>query len=184
VIFAVKRIWDSMKRSVIIIVFAALLMMGSCRAIESLPDEPMIEFRTFTLTDTIDDLGNRGKAGIISFYFEDGDGDLGLDAPVTPGVDPSSNLFLHLYRKTDGVFELADPSDPLYPSEYRIPYLEAEGQNKILKGTIDVTLMYLLYNATDTVYYDFWIRDRGGHDSNTATTCVLILGENGTCSAE
>ncbi len=172
-----------MKRSVIIIVVAALLMMGSCRPIESLPDEPRIEFRTFTVYDTVDILGNRVKAGTLSFYFEDGDGDMGLDAPQTPGVDPSGNMFFHLYRKTGGVFVLASPSDPLYPSEYRIPYLEAGGQNKILKGTIDVSISYLLYNPTDTLYYDFWIRDRGGHESNTATTCVFILGENGTCGA-
>lgn len=144
----------------------------------------MIEFRTFTVYDSIDILGNPAKAGKLTFYFEDGDGDLGLDPPQNPGTDPSGNLFLRLYRKTDGVFELAGPSDPLYPSEYRIPYIEAEGQNKILKGTIDVTLMYLLYNASDTLYYDFWIRDRGGNESNTATTCVVVLGENGTCSPE
>jgi hypothetical protein len=170
-----------MERSVIIIIIAVLLMMGSCKPIESLPDEPRIEFRTFTLYDTIDLLGNYAKAGTLTFYFEDGDGDLGLDAPLTPGVDPSSNLFFQLYRKNGDLFELAGPSDPLFPSEYRIPYLEAEGQNKILKGTIDVTLMYIIYEATDTLYYDFWIRDRGGHDSNTATSCIIILGENGTC---
>ncbi len=182
-VFAAKGIWYSMKRSIIIIVIAALMMMGSCKPIERLPDEPRIEFRMFTLYDTIDDLGNRVKNGTLTFYFEDGDGDLGLDAPQTPGIDPSANMFFQLYRKTDGVFSLASPSDPLYPSEYRIPFLEAEGQNKILKGTIAVTITYLFYHPTDTLYYDFWIRDRGGHDSNTATTCVFILGENGTCGA-
>ncbi|MEZ4997185.1 MAG: hypothetical protein R2758_06890 [Bacteroidales bacterium] len=173
-----------MKKAVIITVIVAAVMLDSCGSIETLPPEPMIEFRTFTVYDSIDILGNPAKAGKLTFYFEDGDGDLGLDPPQNPGTDPSGNLFLRLYRKTNGVFELAGPSDPLYPSEYRIPYIEAEGQNKILKGTIDVTLMYLLYNASDTLYYDFWIRDRGGNDSNTATTCVVVLGENGTCSPE
>ncbi len=73
------------------------------------------------------------------------------------------------------------PADPLYPSEYRIPYLDAPGQNKILKGTIDVTMIYFLYNDTDTLYYDFWIKDRRGNESNTATTCVVVLGDTGTC---
>ena len=173
-----------MKRSIVIIVAAVLAMMSSCRPPESLPDEPRIEFRTFSLFDTIDILGNPARAGILSFYFEDGDGDLGLDAPDTPGVDPSSNLFFQLYRKSGGVFSLAGPSDPLYPSEYRIPFLDASGQNKILKGTIEVTLLYLFYNPADTLYYDFWIRDRNGHDSNTATTCVIILGEDGSCGVD
>ncbi len=173
-----------MKNTVITTVVLAVLTLASCGSIETLPPEPRIEFRAFSLYDTTDILGNPAKAGRISFYFEDGDGDLGLDPPQNPGTDPSSNLFFRLYRQTNGVFELAGPSDPLYPSEYRIPFLDAQGQNKILKGTIDVTLIYLLYNPSDTLYYDFWIRDRGGNESNTATTCVVVLGENGICTPE
>jgi hypothetical protein len=173
-----------MKRSAVIIFVAMIIIIGSCRPIENLPNEPAIEFRAFALFDTIDILGNPAKAGRLTFYFEDGDGDLGLDAPGVPGIDPSGNLFFQLYRKNGNTFELAGPTDPLYPSEYRIPFLEAGGQNKILRGTIDVTLIYFLYNTTDTLYYDFWIRDRGGNDSNTASTCIFVLGENGTCRPE
>jgi hypothetical protein len=172
-----------MKRSFIIALFTVVIILGACVPIEKLPPEPTIEFRSFTLYDTVDMLGNDAKAGRLTFYFEDGDGDLGLDDPVS-GLEVSTNLFLQLYRKTDGVFELAGPTDPLYPSEYRIPYLEPGGQNKILKGTIDVTLIYFLYNTSDTLYYDFWIRDRSGNDSNTATTCVFVLGDNGTCGLD
>lgn len=173
-----------MKNRVIIPVLAALILMAACEGPESLPAEPRIEFRSFTQYDTLDLLGNPVKAGKISFYFEDGDGDLGLDPPQTPGVDPSSNLFLKLFRKTNGAFEQAVPADPLYPSEFRIPFIEADGQNKILKGTIDVTLVYLLYNTPDTLYYDFWIKDRNGHESNTAKTCIFVFGENGSCTPE
>lgn len=173
-----------MKRPVFILFAAAVIVAVSCRPIENLPDAPAVEFRTFTLSDTIDILGNPAKAGTLKFYFEDGDGDLGLDAPAQPGYDPESNLFLRLYRKNGNLFELAGPADPLYPSNFRIPYLEAEGQNKILKGTIEVTLIYFLYSTSDTLYYDFWIRDRGGNDSNTASTCVFVLGKNGTCGAD
>lgn len=173
----------SMKRPVFIIFTAAAFLAGSCKPIESLPAEPSIEFRTFTISDTVDVLGNPAKAGKLKFYFEDGDGDLGLDPPQQPGLDPSGNLFLKLYRKIGNTFELAGPTDPLYPSGYRIPWLEAEGQNKILKGTIEVTLIYFLYNPADTLYYDFWIKDRGGNESNTASTCVFTLGETGTCGA-
>lgn len=180
-IFAGITIQRGMKRSFIILVFAAFMIMGSCKPIEDLPDEPAVEFRAFTLFDTIDILGNPSKAGKLTFYFEDGDGDLGLAAPDSIPLSVGSNLFLQLYRKTEGVFELAPPTDPLYPSEYRIPYLNAPGQNKVLKGTIDVTIIYFLYNDTDTLYYDFWIKDRGGNESNTATTCVLVLGDTGTC---
>jgi hypothetical protein len=90
-------------------------------------------------------------------------------------------MFLKLYRKKGSGFELAGPLDPLYPSEYRIPFLEAEGQNKILRGTIEVTLIYFLYSVSDTLYYDFWIQDRSGNESNTASTCVFVLSESGSC---
>ncbi len=183
-IFDARAYCQQMKYGIIILVIAAPLIMAACERPESLPPEPRIEFRTFSQYDTTDILGNPAKAGNLSFYFEDGDGDLGLDPPQTPGVDPSGNLFLKLYRKVDGVFELADPSDPLYPSEYRIPFIDAAGQNKIIRGTIDVTIVYLFFGTTDTLYYDFWIRDRAGHDSNTATSCIFVLGENGTCPSE
>lgn len=173
-----------MKKSVITAVGLAGLVLASCGPIETLPPEPRIEFRTFTLGDAIDSLGNKFREGKLTFYFEDGDGDLGLDPPETPGIDPATNLFFKLYRKTNGVFELAGPSDPLYPSEYRIPYLDATGQNKILKGTIDVSITYLIYNPRDTLYYDFWIKDRNGNESNTETTCIFVLGEDGTCGPD
>jgi len=185
VIFVAKAICKEMKNLVIISVITAVLMMVACEGPESLPPEPRIEFRSINHFDTTDFyLGFPAKALKISFYFEDGDGDLGLDPPLTPGTDPSSNLFLKLYRQTNGVFELVGPGDILYPSEYRIPFLEAGGQNKILRGTIDVTIIYLTFNTSDTLYYDFWIKDRGGNESNTATTCSFILGENSTCTPE
>lgn len=170
-----------MKISFPILIFALLIFLGSCGPIEKLPPEPSIEFRTFALFDTIDILGNPAKAGKLTFYFEDGDGDLGLEAPDSIAPSSGNNIFLQLFRKTGGVFELAPPSDQLYPSEYRIPYLNAQGQNKILKGTIDVTIIYFIYNDTDTLYYDFWIKDRSGNESNTASTCVVVLGDTGTC---
>jgi len=181
VIFVEENGQTYMKISIPILIFALLIFLGSCGPIEKLPPEPAIEFRTFALFDTIDILGNPAKAGKLTFYFEDGDGDLGQEAPDTIAPADENNLFLQLYRKTGGVFELAPPSDPLYPSEYRIPYLNTPGQNKILKGTIDVTIIYFLYNATDTLYYDFWIKDRSGNESNTASTCVVVLGDTGTC---
>jgi len=181
VIFVDKFRQNHMNRFFSILFFLLVIALGSCKPIENLPDEPMVEFRNFTLFDTIDILGNPAKAGKLLFYFEDGDGDLGEAAPDTSSYLPGSNLFLQLFRKTNGVFELALPSDPLYPSEYRIPYMDTPGQNKILKGRIEVTMIYFLYNPADTVYYDFWVRDRSGNDSNTGTTCVVVLGNNGTC---
>jgi hypothetical protein len=144
-----------------------------------LPDEPKIEYTSFSVFDTIDILGNSAKGGRLKFYFEDGDGDLGLPAPTPDGIGDSINLFLTLYRINDGVSEPAPSDDPFEPSGYRIPYMEILGQNKILKGTIAVTFFYLFYSPEDTIKYDFYVRDRADHVSNTASTSEIPVAFNG-----
>jgi len=171
-----------MTRDFTILIFILLASFWSCSKIEKLPDEPRVEFRSMELFDTIDILGNQAKASRLSFYFEDGDGDLGLNED-TLGTTTESNLFLNLFRKVDNEFVKVTSSDPLFPSDYRIPYLETPGQIKILRGTINVTIIYFIFEDTDTIYYDFRIQDRSGHESNRDTTCVIILGQNGKCSS-
>jgi len=167
-----------MKKNRSLLLIAIIIIgMGSCRKIEHLPAVPSIEYLNFTVFDTTDPLGNKSKGGRLKFHFEDGDGDLGLNAPADSTMD-STNLFLSLYRKTGGVFVAAAANDPLKPSPYRIPYMERLGQNKILKGTISVTFMYLFYNPSDTIKYDFYVKDRALNESNVASTNQIILSKN------
>jgi hypothetical protein len=154
-----------------------LLTLGSCTKIEHISPIPSIKFNSFTIYDTTDILGNVSKAGKLNFYFEDGDGDVGLKVP-SGGMADSTNLFFTLYRKSDGTMTEATPDDPLYPSSYRIPYMVRLGQNKILRGTISVTFLYLFYSPTDTIQYDFFMKDRALHESNVATTSEIIISEN------
>jgi hypothetical protein len=162
-----------------IIFLLPAILVAACGKIENLPDTPSVEFRSFRLFDSTDILGNKLKAGVMTFYFEDGDGDLGLAAPDSTSTSDTTNLFLTLYRKTGGVFKEVGDGDLLKPSSYRIPYLEPIGQNDVLKGTIDITLLYFVYKDTDTLYYDFWVKDRKDHTSNVDSTCVIILGKTG-----
>jgi len=157
------------------------LLAISCGKIEQLPDEPYIEFRSFKVFDTIDILGNEYQGGKLRFYFEDGDGDIGLDPPKSPEED-STNLFFDLYRKVNGTMVKVPANDPLNPSDYRIPFMESNGQNKILRGTIDVTFFYLFYSKedTDTIRYDFYIKDRAGHISNIESTSEISLSDDNT----
>jgi len=153
----------------------------SCRKIQSLPDTPHIEFTSFNVFDTTDILGNDCKGGRLNFYFEDGDGDLGLNAP-DDGYPDSVNMFLTLYRKSGTTFSVVPENDPLDPSDYRIPYMNPTGQNKILKGTISVTFLYLFYQPenTDTIKYEFSIKDRAQNFSETVVTAEIQLSVNGT----
>lgn len=154
-----------------------LTAFSSCKKIEQLPARPRIEFTNFTIFDTIDILGNSAKGGRLKFYFEDGDGNLGLQDPAATEQE-SSNLFFTLFRKTNGEMVLAPPNDPLKPSDYRIPYMVRVGQNKILKGTISVTFLYLFYTPADTIKYAFHIKDRAENISNEETTGEIIVGVN------
>ena len=52
------------------------------------------------------------------------------------------------------------------------------GQNKILRGTISVTFLYLFYSPTDTIKYDFYIKDRALHESNVASTSEIVISTN------
>jgi hypothetical protein len=162
-----------------ILVVLIAIFAGSCRKIEQLPPEPSIEFLSFAVFDTMDILGNSCKGGRLNFYFEDGDGNLGLETPEAGETD-TTNLFLTLYRKTHGIMVEVPDGDILKPSNYRIPYMERTGQNKILRGTVSVTFIYWFYSTadTDTLRYDFYIKDRADNISNTASTSEIALSVN------
>lgn len=163
----------------LILIPSALILMNSCRKIEQLPPIPSIEYKSFVIFDTTDILGNKQKAGRLKFTFKDGDGDIGMQPPTAEQTD-TNDLFISLYRKTGGEMVPALPNDPLMPSTYRLPYIEREGQNKILKGTISVTFLYLQYSVADTIMYDFYIKDRALHESNVASTNEIIVSKNNT----
>jgi hypothetical protein len=165
----------------LLILITLLSMLGSCRKIEQLPASPRITFTSFTIFDTTDILGNKSKGGRLKFYFEDGDGDLGLQTPSGSQTD-STNLFFTLFRKTGGKMLPAPENDPLKPSSYRIPYMVRQGQNKTLKGTVSVTFLYLFYAKTDTIRYDFFIKDRAENQSNTVSTSEIAVSVNNTYS--
>jgi len=168
----------SIKYSLILLLLTILAF--SCRKIESLPPEPHIEFTNFAVFDTTDILGNSYKGGKLKFYFEDGDGDLGLSQPSEGGTADTINLFMTLYRKVDGSMIPVANDDPLKPPGFRIPYMERPGQNKILKGTIAVTFLYLFYSPDDSaiIKYNFYIKDRADNQSNTEATSEISLSVN------
>jgi hypothetical protein len=161
--------------------FFSLLMLSSCHKLIQLPDTPHIEFRSFTVLDTIDQLGNECKGGRLKFYFEDGDGDIGLKSADYGSTD-TTDLFFKLYRKTNGVMAEVPDNDLMRPSDYRIPYMERTGRNKILKGTIDVTFFYIFYSPSDSniIKYSFYLKDRADNLSDTANTCEIPLSKNNT----
>jgi hypothetical protein len=167
------------KSGIALILTLALITATGCFKVDYLPPKPNIEFTSFEIFDTLDILGNTSKGGRLLFRFEDGDGDLGLPAPIGDQED-TTNLQLVLYRKIDGgMVRITNKYDPLLPySSYRIPYMERLGQNQILRGSIAVIFIYQSYNQGDTIKYEFYIKDRANNFSNIEETAEIIVPEN------
>ena len=163
----------------IALIITTFIVVASCKKIETLSETPHIEFESFSVFDTIDILGNVSKGGCLKITFEDGDGDVGLAAP-TFGETDTTNLFLSLLRKNgDDFVKVTDYADPLMPLNYRIPLMRENGQERVMKGTISLRIIYTIA-STDTVKYEVQIKDRSDNYSNTVTTCEIPLSLNGT----
>lgn len=166
------------KVRILVIISLVILLTEACKKIEQLSSIPQIEYINFQISDTTDILGNRDKCGKLRFSFQDGDGDIGVH-----DQSPDTNdLNIILYRKVNGIMTMVPDSviDPLKISSFRIPYMERTGQNKILKGKIEIFFLYLDYSPSDTIKYDFNIEDRAGNLSNTASTKEIVVAKNAT----
>jgi hypothetical protein len=159
----------------LVIILSIGFSLSSCRKVEQLPPVPLVKFTSFTVFDTITQLG-KYKAGRLEFYFEDGDGDLGSILPDQGGtVTETPDLYISLFRKKGGIMVASTDTTDLL--SYRIPYMERPGVNKILKGTISVSIFYFL-PPTDTIKYDFYVTDRASNISNVASTSEIIVSDN------
>lgn len=149
----------------------SLTLFIGCRDRNSYPIEPIIEYNSFEAD---------GNKGVLTINFTDGDGDMGLrENDVTPPFDTSSvyfnNFFIAYEEKVNGQWQagLDQLGNPV-EFKYRISYLTPEGQNKALKGEIEVTLEPFYYNPTsvnsDTIRYKIKIVDRALHISNEVIT--------------
>lgn len=153
------------------------MLLAGCPTPKVLPDIPRVEFRSFVLDMKIDNLNNEVLTGVLNFYFEDGDGDIGFEASYDSLEAPDSvkyNLFLTTYERVDGQYQMIDTSDLDVKPFYRIPPLDREGQNKTLKGEIEVEINYHIPPA-DTIKYSFYLTDRAFNHSNTDTTSEIVL---------
>lgn len=146
-----------------------ITVMLSCNSNQKYPDEPQIEFVSYSFRDTLDILGNPNvHLGLLTISFTDGDGDIGLYQSETELTD----VFIYRIGILNGSPSLSD-MDTL---NFRIPYLTPEAQNKTLRGEIDVE--FNLYKANypyDTMYYELYIQDRALNTSNIITTPEIVL---------
>ncbi len=161
-------------RHIFIVLFVAALIFSACEEIKKYPDEPTVEFESFDLFQSQDALGNKILSGDLSIRFTDGDGDIGMEQPDSfANADTLKyNLFLKLWTKENGMWTPGEGQSGM--QNFRIPYIEREGQNKTLSGTITVTLEYKTIDY-DTIRYSFYLLDRQFHRSNVDTTDEIVF---------
>jgi hypothetical protein len=159
------------------IMIAGMMVLSGCPVPEVLPDVPRVEFKSFILTEKSNPLGSTILTGELVFDFEDGDGDIGFESYSDSLTRPDTlkyNLFLTLHEKVNGKYREIDISELKSKPFYRIPPLDREGQNKTLRGEIQVDIEYYTIDY-DTLKYSFFIMDRAFHRSNVDTTSEIIF---------
>jgi hypothetical protein len=154
----------------------------SCLKPESYPDEPEIAYKDFKIL---------GDSAILSIDFVDGDGDIGLNpediqSPYDAGSFYHYNLYLEYFEMMEGqwVKGTTDPAGDNFPTgdtlnfSFRIKNITPTGQNKTLKGIINVTLEPVFYNIlsnhNDTIKFRVSLIDRALNVSNFIETPAIV----------
>lgn len=165
----------TLSKILLILVFSISAFLFSCREKVKYPVIPFIEYADFTKIPTTNNIDDKG---ILKFSFTDGDGDIGLAPadtlfPFDPGSQWYYNLFIIYYEKQNGIYVAVDL--PM-TNNSRIPVITPEGENKSIKGDIEVELF--INNPTssyDTICFDVQIADRALNLSNTIRTPDIVI---------
>jgi hypothetical protein len=151
-----------------------------CDEENKFPPEPIIHSATFVLPERN-----------IVFRFTDGDGNVGLGAediqPPFNALEPDSsdnrfhyNLWVNLYRRIDGNWELVETPSTL---DFRILDLTPEGQNKQIDARVtyqmDRSLNELaepgIISSGDTIRFTVQVVDRDLNVSPIVTTEAALI---------
>lgn len=136
--------------------------------------EPRIEFVRIDKLDNGTGVDNQAD---LVIYFEDGDGDIGLDETDTDtifaiGSEYYYNFFIHFYEKQHGVWTEVELPLPLHA---RLPHL-SDNVPEAIKGEITITTYINNYTSPfDTIMLSCQLVDRALHKSNVISTPEIIV---------
>jgi len=157
-----------MNRFLLIVFLIGFIVVFSCKKYDDFSPIPEVEFEGIELltdeTFGVDYLN-------ISIKFIDGDGDI-----CFYDQDTIKNIVFTLYYLENDSLK---PADLAVPYEYKIPYYEPEGRNKLMKGSVK-TKFYMddfKLLGYDTLKLDFYVFDREYHKSNIGTTPYIIVND-------
>ena len=162
------------KFSIGIMVIAFALVAAGCRNEPKYSIVPHIEFVSL---EKIDDGTGHDSQAELTIYFQDGDGDIGLDEtdrlPVYAVDSPYYyNFFINFYEKQGGEWVLIELPTPLHA---RVPHLSNSVPESIEGKLSIVTYINNPFSPYDTVRLSCWLVDRALHHSDTITTPEIIV---------
>ncbi len=144
---------------ILILLAAIMILVASCVKPPEYPVEPFIEFVNMSGNE-FDALDEDSLS--ITFYFEDGDGDL--------GSEDSINMFWEDSRALGS------------PNQFKIPFIELQGNSKAISGNvtayIPIGVCYDFSSVIETYHYNIYIKDRAGNVSNILNTPDITLNCN------
>ena len=170
-----------------------IFLLSSCYKEPDIPVEPRIEFRDISIGST----SSNQDTMIISIYFEDGNGDLGLDEDETNGIYAdsiirdsritpnkfSNNYFISILKKEQDDYSVVNILDN-QSFDGRFPKLNDTLEERPITGTINYTLniFYDIFGSPlskeDTVKFRISIADRNLNVSNEIETDIVVIGTN------
>lgn len=168
-----------------LVLMFSLLFFG-CVKFEDYPLEPQIEYQDFVFL--IDDSTNVIEKGILSFSYQDGDGDIGLNQedtiyPFNFGSEYYYNLLVRYFEKQNGTFVEVpllswNSETQVYDTSTfnsRIPRLLPEGEKRAIKGVVENELFINNpFSDFDTIMFKVKIVDRSLNVSNEIETAEIV----------
>ncbi len=155
--------------------FLIVSLFYSCTKQEKFPNEPHIEYISFTKIQNSSGIDDKG---VLKISFTDGDGDIGLSNEDTTGsFDKNSiyyyNFFITYYEKQHGQFVVVLPPVTF---NSRIPVIKSIGNNNSIKGEIEIEMLFNNpFSVYDTIKFDASIADRALHVSNVISVPEIIV---------
>jgi len=159
-----------MKKIICFGIIVAVFFCG-CRRPEEYSNIPEIKFISFEKYQAADST----IGAILTFYYQDGDGDLGLDEtdiypPFNFGSIYHYNFFCDYYEKQNGIYVKIETPFPFHARFPRLSNLSEES----ISGELYIKMPYYFTDSHyDTTQIKFYIVDRKLNQSNTEEAIII-----------
>ena len=146
------------------------MLSEACIKAPEFADVPKIDFVSLTKDTMLQGL-NQEDSIIVTFHFEDGDGDIGRM------TDSEANNVFFIDTRTGQL-----------DNSFGIPFVPPQGSSNGIEGEVYIKIFSTCCIfpvgdpcqpstefPIDALTYEIYIKDRAGHESNRITTPVITL---------